>query len=198
MGYEIALDKAWRELEDLSASDCYSIPLLKEVYEVRLNDRSVTSKSSDGPAEKFISILILHYLLGILRYGYKQTGQWISFKELKGGNSYLPAFQKNTIRPMVDRLRSDPEGVFRDFRNSIERFGGQLVVGGDCSVEIMTFSEIYIRVVLWRGDDELPPEASMIFDKGLTEVLSTEDMAVFLDFVAHSILGEYHIYGIGS
>jgi hypothetical protein len=149
MGYEITLDKAWRELEDLSSSDSYSVPLLTVVYEIRLNDRSVISKSSSKPADRFIAILVLHYLLGILRYGYKSTRQWISFRELKGGNSYLPAFQKNTIRPIVERLRADPEGVFR---NSIERMGGKLVEGGDCSVEIMTFPEVYVRVILWRGD----------------------------------------------
>jgi hypothetical protein len=193
MGYEIALDKAWRELEDISASDSYSVPLLTEVYEVRLNDGPVISKSSGKPAEEFIAILVLHYLLGILRHGYKSTGQWISFKELKGGNSYLPAFQKNTIRPMVEMLRADPECVFR---NSVERLGGKLVEGGDCSVEVMTFPEVYVRVILWRGDEELPPEANMLFDKGLAEVLSTEDIAVFLDFIAHEIIGGCHIYGL--
>jgi hypothetical protein len=75
MGYEISIDKAWRELEDLSASDSYSVPLLTEVYEIRLNDRSVISKSSGKPTEEFFAILVLHYLLGILGYGYKSTGQ---------------------------------------------------------------------------------------------------------------------------
>jgi hypothetical protein len=63
-------------------------------------------------------------------------------------------------------------------------------------VEVMTFPEVYVRVILWRGDEELPPEANMLFDKGLAEVLSTEDIAVFLDLIAHKILGEYHIYGL--
>ena len=187
MGYETALDKAWRELEEVLASDSYSVPMFMEIYEVRLNDRSV-SKSSGKPAEEFIAILVLHYLLGILRHGYKPTGQWISFKELKGGNSYLPAFQKNTIRPMVEKLRVDPEGMFK---NSIERFGGRLVEGGDCSVEITTFPEVYVRVVLWRGDEELPPEANMLFDKGLADILSTEDMTFFLDIIARSISGDF-------
>jgi hypothetical protein len=96
---------------------------------------------------------------------------------------------------MVETLRADPEGMFR---NSIEHLGGKLVEGGDCSVEIMTFSEVYVRVILWRGDEELPPAANMLFDKGLAEVLSTEGLAVFLDFIAHKILGEYRIYGLKS
>ena len=160
MGYEIALDKAWRELKDISSSDSYSVPLLTEVYEVRLSERSVLSKSSGKPAEEFIAILVLHYLLGVLRHGYKPVGQWISFKELRGGNSYLPAFQKNTIRPLVEGLKADSEGIFKD---SIDRLGGKLVEGGDCSVEIMTFPDVFVRVILWKGDEELPPEANMLF-----------------------------------
>jgi len=35
-------------------------------------------------------------------------------------------------------------------------------------------------MVFWKGDEELPPEASLLFDRGLTEIYSTEDVAVLL------------------
>jgi hypothetical protein len=37
-----------------------------------------------------------------------------------------------------------------------------------------------VRLVFWKEDEELPAEASLLFDRGLTEIYSTEDVAVLL------------------
>jgi Domain of unknown function (DUF3786) len=69
-------------------------------------------------------------------------------------------------------------------RNLSARLGGRMVEGGDVAVELATFPEVFVRMVFWKGDEELPPEASMLFDRGLTEIYSTEDVAVLLLAVA--------------
>ena len=65
-------------------------------------------------------------------------------------------------------------------RNLSERLGGRMVEGGDVAVEVATFPGVLVRLVFWKGDEELPPEASLLFDRGLTEIYSTEDVAVLL------------------
>ena len=84
MAYEIALDRAWNEIVALASTPKYIVQLQMDIYEVRVIDRVVQLKSSGAVANEGMSILILHYLIGILKHGYKQKGEWISFKEVWG------------------------------------------------------------------------------------------------------------------
>jgi hypothetical protein len=122
-------------------------------------------------------VLILHYLIGLLRHGYHPGGEWISFKETRDGKLFWPAFQESTIKPLVQSLQTDSEGLVRRLSSCL---GGTTVDGGDVAFEVATFTGVLVRLVFWQGDEELPPDASLLFDRGLTEIYSTEDVAVLL------------------
>ena len=185
MTYEIALNKAWDEIAALAPSQEYTVKFLTDIYEVKINDKIVLMKPSDVPASEEISVLILRYLIGILKHGYIQKGEWISFKELKGGPSYYPAYQKNTIKPILKSLREDPDSLIK---NLTDRFGGKLVEGGDVSVELVTFPDVRVRFVFWFADKELPPEATILFDRELTKIFTTEEIAALMFFLAMAVL----------
>ncbi|AKB13047.1 protein of unknown function [Methanosarcina thermophila] len=185
MTYEIALNKAWDEIAALAPSQEYTVKFLTDIYEVKINDKIVLMKPSDVPASEEISVLILRYLIGILKHGYIQKGEWISFKELKGGPSYYPAYQKNTIKPILKSLKENPDSLIK---NLTERFGGKLVEGGDVSVELVTFPDVRVRFVFWFADKELPPEATILFDRELTKIFTTEEIAALMFFLAMAVL----------
>jgi len=183
--YEIALNKAWDEIAALAPSQEYTVKFLTDIYEVKINDKIVLMKPSDVPASEEISVLILRYLIGILKHGYIQKGEWISFKELKGGPSYYPAYQKNTIKPILKSLKENPDSLIK---NLTERFGGKLVEGGDVSVELVTFPDVRVRFVFWFADKELPPEATILFDRELTKIFTTEEIAALMFFLSMAVL----------
>jgi hypothetical protein len=185
MGCEIALGKAWEELERLAQSLRSTIKFLRDTYEVNVSERAVLQQPSLLPAEDYLSVLILHFIIGCLKHGYRPSGNWISFKDIWGGNTYFPAYQKNTIRPLIEEMQRDPEGLIRKLTMG---YKGEVVEGGDIAIELATFPGVFIRIVIWRGEDEIPPEATILFDMNLTSVLSTEDIAVFLDSVVNRIL----------
>jgi hypothetical protein len=185
MGYEIALGRAWNEIGRLSRSPRYVIPLLTETYEVNIDTRSILSRSSGVSADEDIAVLILHYLIGIQKLqGYSPSGEWISSRELEGGISFLPAFQEGVIKPLVECLRMDPDAMIK---NLVEGLGGLMVDGGDATVEVTTFPGIYVRVMMWLGDEELPPQVTMLFDKNLARVLAFEDIVGLLGVIMRSI-----------
>lgn len=186
MTYEIALNKAWDEIVALAPSQKYTIRLFTDFYEVKVTDRIVLLRASNAPASEDISILILHYLTGILKHGYNPKGKWISFKEVWGGQSYYPAFQKNTIDPILKSLKGKNDDLIRDLTG---RLGGKIVEGGDVSVELVTFPEVHARIIFWFGDEELPPEIIIQFDRELAEIITTEDIAVLMFYLAKSIGG---------
>jgi hypothetical protein len=43
-------------------------------------------------------------------------------------------------------------------------------------------------MIFWKGDSDLPPAVTMLFDRGLTGIYSTEDVTVMLDLVAQEAL----------
>ena len=59
--------------------------------------------------------------------------------------------------------------------------------GGDVAVEVATFPEVFVRMIFWKGDDDLPPEATMLFDRGLMDVYSTEDVAVLMTLIVQRL-----------
>jgi hypothetical protein len=185
MGYEISLDKARRELEELSVHKEHKVPFLSDPYLINIEEKSVLSQSSGKPADDFLAVLILHYMIGVLKHGYRPGGEFVSFKEIWGGNSFYPAFRKSTIIPLVKGLKSDPEKLLKNF---IDRFGGRIVDGGDVSIEIAAFPGVPVRVVMWYGDEELMPEATILFDRSLAEIISTEDIAVLLQSIVETAL----------
>lgn len=183
MGYEIALNKAWKELEGIASSSDYSVAFLADNYEVRVSERLVLREPSGTPAKEEVAVLILHYLIGILRHGYQRTGEWISFKDIWGGESFFPAYRKSTVEPLIEGLQRDPEGLLRTL---IDSFRGKVVDGGgDVTVELEAFPDVFIRIIIWRGDDELLPEAIILFDRALTDILASEDIAALLYFIVY-------------
>ena len=72
MGYEASLERAWDELDRLALQDC-SVSLLGEDYQVRAKERAVLL-ACGAPAGQMQAVLILHYLIGLLRHGYRS--QW--------------------------------------------------------------------------------------------------------------------------
>lgn len=183
MGYSAALNKAWETLAKLSDKKTHSVSLLSDTYEVRVEDRKVSSVSCNVPAKDFLSILLLHYIIGSLKESYSPSGEWISFKDIEGGEIYFPAFHESAIKPLVRKYGAKPEALLE----VLKRLPGKKIDIGDFGVEIKTFPDIYVRVVMWKGDDEFGPEGTILFDKNLTKVYSTEDIAVFLRFIIHGL-----------
>ena len=175
MGYEISLRLAWNELDNLAMQERV-VSFLGKKYQVRASERAVLQASGE-PAGEMEAVLILHYLIGLLKHGYRPAGDWISFKETPGGKLFWPAFQESTIKPLVERFDKDPEGLVRNLE---ERLGGRRVEGGDVAVQLEAFPDIFVRMVFWKGDATLPAAASMLFDRGLNEIYCTEDVAVLL------------------
>ena len=107
----------------------------------------------------------------------------MSFKDIEGGEFYYPAFRESAIEPVLRKFGPDPSALY----GVLERFGGGKVGLGDAAVEIETFGGLYIRVIIWARDEELPAEATMLYDKGITALFSMEDIVVLSRIVAHRL-----------
>lgn len=117
-------------------------------------------------------ILILHYL--VKTRGDRPRGRWISFREVPGGDVYLPAFNKRSVNWLVRRFGDDPGGLVE----AALRLGGTRAPIGDTGVTVPVFPLFPVTLVLWRGDEEVPTAGNVLFDETAPLHLDTEDLAV--------------------
>lgn len=182
MGYTAALNKAWDDLEELQPGSKVWIDLMDRSYEINVQDRKIASLSA-APVEDFLAILLLHYLIGMEKKKFSPAGEFVSFKYVEGGAFYYPAFREGVINPILKKFGLDPDRLLV----VLDRLNGNRIEEGDLAVELQTFKGIFVRIIIWKADKEFDPEATILFDKNLTNIYSTEDIAVFLRFVVHNL-----------
>ena len=133
----------------------------------------ITVEPADGSGELPLTeqILILHYLERAT--GEPVSGVNIDFRAVPEGSFYWSAFVSRAKKPLLEMFGRDP-----DFYLEVATFMGGIPVSlGDVSVQFQAFPLVPITHVLWRGDEEFDPDASILFDETISEHLSTEDIA---------------------
>jgi hypothetical protein len=126
-------------------------------------------------------ILILHYL--ITAKGTPNTGKLIGFRQVPGGLFEHASFSREVLTPLLEHFGKEPERLVEAATN----LGGAKAGYGDVAVTIKAFPKVSVVIVLWRGDDEFAPNASMLFDSTVTDYLSTEDMSVLCERIVEGL-----------
>ncbi len=155
---------------------------LNRSYRITLPDADITPAGSREPVPIREKVLILHYLT--LARGTPVTGMAITFKELPEGPVYFPTFAKRTLDPLLAHFGKEPDRML----GAAEKMVGRRADYGDTAVAIQAFPFVAITPVLWRGDAEFAPSASIIFDSGITDYLSTEDITVLCETVVWKLI----------
>jgi hypothetical protein len=157
-------------IEYLNQSYVIAIPGM----EISLRDSLNHGEGQAAPEDIDLKdrILILHYL--ITAKGTPNTGKLIGFKQVPGGLFEYASLSREVLAPLLEHFGKEPELLVRAAAN----LGGARTSYGDAAVGIKAFPNVPVVIVLWRGDDEFPPNASILFDSTVADYLSTEDMAV--------------------
>ena len=158
------------------------VEYLNQSYQVTLPDVEVSLRDDEGVVPLRDKILILHYLAQAK--GTPLSNEIITYKELPEGPNYFRTFYKRAIKPLVDHFGQEP-GQLIDIA---KKLGGHKADYGDVAVTINAFSQVPITLVLWRGDEEFPPEGNILFDSTIPDYLSTEDINVLCEVIAWKLV----------
>lgn len=170
-------NKAGAQYQRAGSKKIINIKYLNQAYVVSLPNIDVSLADSEEKAPIRDKVLILHYLAQAK--GTPSSNKLITYKELPGGNVYFPTFLKRTVNPLLKYFGMEPHLLV----DVAGRLGGYQVEGGDVAVAFKAFSHVPITLVLWRGDDELGPDGSIIFDANISDYLSSEDITVVCETV---------------
>ena len=180
-GYEDAIILAQQKLDALNPIDVcgrsgvkhengvYIIPWLGDAK--RLDELSGMEK-----------VLCLHYLTSDGTK--KPTGKHISFRDVNKAGFYEPIFTARAIRPLIKRFGTDTSG----FVSAGEKLRGVPFSAGDAAVTINVLPNLPISYIIWIGDDEMPANASILFDETAPRWLPAEDLVVAASLGTYKML----------
>jgi hypothetical protein len=138
--------------------------------------------SSSRPHDRSFDVLVMHYLIGCQAGG--PSGDIILFRQLKGGELYNDAFHKRVNERLAQEFGDDPEALVR----AGARLKGTIASKGSASVDLLLFPKIPVTVIVWQGDDDVPPACTLLFDRSIGDIFPTEDVAVAGTFLVEMLI----------
>ncbi len=151
----------------------FQLRFLGREYVIKGDDFTVRHAGSGKEASSFFQSLILTYLA--TADGTTPSNRWIGFRDLPDGMFYVQAFQGYT----GVRLVRDLKGGIEAFRQAAESLGGEpLDEIGDAGYIFNPLPRIHVAIVYWRGDEEFPSQARVLFEDTAANYMSTDGLAI--------------------
>ena len=129
------------------------------------------------PAQTFL----LRYLLE--SRDVRWSGEWKTFREMPWGEMY--------IKPYTGRVLTRAAFTFGTriaaFRAAAEKMGGLPLPNGDAGYQFDLIGGYRMRILVWEGDDEFPPNAQVLYSDNFAEGFAAEDRVVAGDILISTI-----------
>ena len=159
----------------------FTLRLLGRDFAISHPDNAIRALDSGAipplPAQTFL----LRYLLESrdIRWG----GEWKTFREMPWGEMY--------IKPYTGRVLTRAAFTFGTrvaaFRTAAEKMGGLPLPNGDAGYQFDLIGGYRMRILVWEGDDEFPPNAQVLYSDNFAEGFAAEDRVVAGDILISTI-----------
>lgn len=155
----------------------FSLTLLGRTY--RLSWPEYAIEVSDGG--KIPPLPTQTFLLRVLLEGKDVAwmNEWKTFREMPWGEMY--------ITPYTGRVLTRAAFTFgtrlAKFKAAAEKLGGIPVKNGDAGYEFQVVGPYRMRILVWEGDDEFPPNAQVLYTDNFASGFSAEDRVVAGDIL---------------
>ena len=174
-------------LRDKRGNTSLSLNFLNKDIMISCPGLEFSYKDSDQELPVQQRILLLHYLRGaFLSSGMAIKGEWIAFQDVPDGKFYLGAFNKRAKDPLVKTFGPNPKLLVE---MASKAYGATPFDYGDFSVVVGALPLLPVALILWKGDDEFPPEGNILFDRNISDILSAEDIAWLSGMVVYPLIG---------
>ncbi len=111
------------------------------------------------------------------------AGAWKTFREMPWGELY--------IKPYTGRVLTRAAFTFGTrlaaFRAAAEKLGGAALQHGDAGYQFCLIGNYWMRLLVWEGDDEFPPNAQVLYSDNFADGFAAEDRVVAGDILISHI-----------
>ena len=154
----------------------FTLTLLGKTYTVTYPD-CIIAPAAPLPMQTFL----LRFLLEGKTVA--PTGNWLTFREMPWGELY--------IKPYTGRVLTRAAFTFgtriESFRKAAEALGGIPVKHGDAGFEFTLIGNYTMRILVWAGDEEFPPNAQVLYSDNFATGVAAEDRVVAGDLLISHI-----------
>ena len=150
----------------------FAVKLLGKEYTITWPEYAIAPATA-LPVQTFL----LRYLLEAKTVQW--TGAWKTFREMPWGELY--------IKPYTGRVLTRAAFTFGTrltaFCKGAEALGGTPVKNGDAGYEFKLIGDYRMRILVWEGDDEFPPNAQVLYSDNFADGFAAEDRVVAGDIL---------------
>lgn len=164
------------------------VPFDGEAFTVRLVgvDYRITwpKYSISSPVENAFALNVLPAQTFLMRYLLEgkqaaATGEFKTFREMPWGEVY--------VKPFTGRCLTRAAFTFGTrvaaFAAAMEKLGAEKLQYGDAGYELELLPGYRMRLIVWEGDDEFPPNAQILYSDNFAEGFAAEDRVVSGDIL---------------
>jgi len=166
-----------------AAQEGLILPYFGQARRITWPEVSVTPGGGAGEIALPEQVLILHYLLNAS--GEPLTGRAIDFRQVPEGGFYWSAFVSRAQKPLLSTFGQD----LPLYVKVAATLGGEPLDLGDAAARFMALPRVPVTHVLWGGDEEFTPEATILFDETIPRYLPTEDIAALAGASVYRLMG---------
>ena len=107
------------------------------------------------------------------------SGQFLTYREMPWGDVYLTPFTGRCLKRAAFTFGTRLEA----FKAGAEKLPAIPIQYGDAAYQLEVMPGYEVRVIVWEGDDEFPPNAQILFSDNYPLAFSAEDRTVTGDLV---------------
>ncbi len=183
----------YKELDPVEASSrcgvkfdserkCFLMRLLDADYEFSFPEFAI-SGSEGGFALRNLpaQMLLIRFLLE--GRASKSSGAFLTYREMPWGEVYIKPFTGRCLTRAAFTFGTRLDA----FRRAMENTRAIPLKNGDAGYQIEVMPGYDIRLIVWEGDDEFPPNAQILFSDNFPQAFSAEDRTVVGDIVISDI-----------
>ena len=166
-------------------NNTFHITLLGKTYSITQSPPCVKGGDCDSSRGDCVPIPTQTFLIRYLLEGKRVpwNGQWKTFREMPWGELY--------IKPYTGRVLTRAAFTFGTrlaaFKAACEKMGATPVSHGDAGYEFAFLGDYKVRVLVWEGDEEFPPNAQILYSDNFEDGFAPEDRVVTGDILITAI-----------
>jgi len=160
----------------------YVIALLGSEYTVELPKRRIFCIGSGCSAGFIEQLCILAYLINARNLPF--AGKLVKPEVLPGGQFFFRGPHAVPTARLAEAFGQCPEDLFK----AGERLGAQKCRFGDASIELSVLPRVRLTMVIWRGDEEFDPRASILLDQTAGNQLPLDALFALVNLTVKAIV----------
>jgi hypothetical protein len=160
----------------------YIIVLLNKEYIVDLPEKQVLSAEDSSQAAFGEELCILAYLINA--QDLPVADRLTPAESLPGGQFFFRGLHKLPTEKLEEAFGQYPERLYQ----VMGEFGAKRCEFGDASIQLYVLPRVPLAVIIWQGDEEFGPRASILFDQTAAAQLPLDALGMAADLAVRALV----------